>query len=411
MTDSTISGNTGAASPVTGGIYNSYRGTLSLINSTVYANKSYYGGGMANADSITLIDSTVSGNTASFGGGIDNRGVLVSLDNTIVAGNNSYIYGPDIHGNINTANFTIIGSTTGNNGLTVSGTWNNLSSMPSPNLGPLTSNGGTTDTMALLPGSPGIGVGDPGQVGTVAQNGATRPAGLVDIGAYQTPQLPPTVTLNTGQFAGAYNASYIIITGTGFAANPTVDSVAFSDANGDIITGTVIAATGTSLTVTFTNGGVSGVATGTALDAVVTVGALNSGAPVQVATIGPAAVFPTVTQNTANLPDSSMTLTIDGAGFDGTTPGNNLVTFSLGVTGTVTASTTTTLTVTLTTPPTALGALFAYVDVTSSGLLSLPAVQVGTEVNGTWTVTDTNGAAGSSSSETTSPCPTPSPTR
>ena len=272
-----------------------------LINSTVYGNSAYFGcRHIQQARHPHATDSTISGNTANEeGGGIYLRfGTSLAMDNTIVAGNNAAFSGPDINGTITSANYSLIGSSGGNNASPALGTGDLIN--VSANLGPLANNGGPTETMALLPGSPAIAAGDPGQVGTVAQNGATRPALLVDIGAYQTPQVAPTVTLNTGNLPD--NSPYIIITGTGFAANPALDSVAFSDANGDIITGTVTSATSTSLTVTFTNGGVSGVATGTALDAVVTVGALNSGAPVQVATIGPAAPFPTVTQNTANLP-------------------------------------------------------------------------------------------------------------
>ena len=68
-----------------------------------------------------------------------------------------------------------------------------------------------------------------------------------------------------------------------------------------------------------------------------------------VAALGPA---PTVTSSTANLAANAASMTIAGTGFS-TTPANNIVTFSNGATGTVTAATATQLTVSLTTAPTA----------------------------------------------------------
>ena len=54
-----------------------------------------------------------------------------------------------------------------------------------PLLGPLANNGGPTDTLALLPGSPAINAG--GSVGCPAtdQRGVPRPPGHCDIGAFQ----------------------------------------------------------------------------------------------------------------------------------------------------------------------------------------------------------------------------------
>jgi hypothetical protein len=56
-------------------------------------------------------------------------------------------------------------------------------------LGTLASNGGPTETIALLPGSPAIGAGSssiPGvTVPTIDQRGVARPANSIDVGAYQ----------------------------------------------------------------------------------------------------------------------------------------------------------------------------------------------------------------------------------
>jgi hypothetical protein len=86
-------------------------------------------------------------------------------------------------------------------------------------------------------------------------------------------------------------------------------------------------------------------------------------------------LIPSVTSSTANLAANSASMTISGSGFDDATPGNNVVTFNNGATGTVTAATFTQLTVTALTGLVA-GSLTASVSVqgTSSGA----AVQVAT---------------------------------
>jgi hypothetical protein len=53
-----------------------------------------------------------------------------------------------------------------------------------PRLGPLQDNGGPTETMALLVGSPALNAGDPAQLGVADQRGVVRSGG-VNIGAYQ----------------------------------------------------------------------------------------------------------------------------------------------------------------------------------------------------------------------------------
>ena len=63
-----------------------------------------------------------------------------------------------------------------------------------PMLGPLADNGGPTLTMALLPGSPAIGAGDPLSAPPTDQRGVPRPPGLAaDIGAYEF--VPPGPSL------------------------------------------------------------------------------------------------------------------------------------------------------------------------------------------------------------------------
>jgi hypothetical protein len=88
-----------------------------------------------------------------------------------------------------------------------------------------------------------------------------------------------------------------------------------------------------------------------------------------------ASVIPGINASTADLAASSTTLTITGAGFDATTPGNNLVILSSGA-GLVTSATAISLTVTYTTKPTAglLSALVISDGVTNGSLTPVATV-------------------------------------
>src|SRR5262249_55445795 len=86
-------------------------------------------------------------------------------------------------------------------------------------------------------------------------------------------------------------------------------------------------------------------------------------------------LIPTVNSSTATLAADATQLIITGSGFDHTTPGNNVVTFNNGATGTVTAATYTQLTVTSLTGLVS-GSLTATVSV--NGTSNPSAVQVAT---------------------------------
>jgi hypothetical protein len=208
VTNSTVSGNNlngafadGGGSFSGGGIWSS--GTLSITSSTVSGNgvagdiSSGIGGGIYNAGgTLTIASSTVSNNSAfglaeSFGGGIYGS---ATLQDTIVANNlvgvnpiSGNCQGtPTSHGyNLSSDNTCAFAGP---------GDLNNTD----PMLGPLQSNGGPTQTQALLVGSPAIDAGDPaecsgptGKLLTKDQRGAPRPdpedAGVgCDIGAYES---------------------------------------------------------------------------------------------------------------------------------------------------------------------------------------------------------------------------------
>jgi hypothetical protein len=127
------------------------------------------------------------------GGGLDVNAGTATLDNTIVAlntnGTGRGAPADDIAGTVSSASaYNLIG-TGGSGGLT-NGPQGNQVGVAKPLLSPLGHYGGPTPTIALLPGSPAIGGGSssiPGvTVPTKDQRGVARPAGSIDIGAFQS---------------------------------------------------------------------------------------------------------------------------------------------------------------------------------------------------------------------------------
>ncbi len=204
LTDVTLSGN--SATSGGGGVGN--LGTLYLTNVTLSGNSANLGGGIDNltSASATLIGVTVSGNSGTFGGGIYNSGFL-SLTDTIVA---KQVGGADIENHQGTLSgtYNLIGDGTGQTTLSsTDGHHNqvgNSTSSIDPLLAPLGNYGGSTQTMALLPGSPAIGAGIqadyPGTTTpiTTDQRGLPR-SGAIDIGAVQEQGYTLSVTNGDNQ--------------------------------------------------------------------------------------------------------------------------------------------------------------------------------------------------------------------
>ncbi len=195
ITNSTISDNSAVDSQglgTGGGIFNSY-GTMTLTNCTISGNSSGGdGGGIYNIDgTMTIADSTIAGNSAGnpyaggSGGGIESYGselAPVSLANTIVADNTAPT-NPDVDGAVTSLGYNLIGNSSGFEFFVPTDLLN-----VNPLFGPLQYNGGPTQTMGLLPGSPAIDAGNnlllPAGV-TTDQRGLPRDANGVDIGAFE----------------------------------------------------------------------------------------------------------------------------------------------------------------------------------------------------------------------------------
>jgi hypothetical protein len=194
IVNSTLSGN--VARQRRGGAIGNY-GILTITNSTFSANSSgsngvaggILNGGLFQSPGTLLINSsTLSGNSADLGGGgiFNVEGSTVLLQNSIFANN----MGGNCHGTIASQGYNLSSDNSCN--FHGSGDLNDTD----PELGPLQNNGGPTETMALLLGSPAIDSGNPGgctdshgHLLKTDQRGKPRPdkedASGCDIGAYE----------------------------------------------------------------------------------------------------------------------------------------------------------------------------------------------------------------------------------
>jgi hypothetical protein len=201
ITNSALSGNT--ATNKGGGIVN-FEGTLTVADSTISGNTGGSGAGGVYTFSggvftpvSTIANSTIAGNFAPTGGGILNGTHAVStIENTVIAVNTANS-SPDVSGTVNSQGHNLIGIGDGGSGFDPTDLVGTAGNLIDPLLGPLQDNGGPTPTMALLPGSPAIGAGDPTGASAWDQRGPGFPRvvnGLTDIGAFE---VQPTVTAPT----------------------------------------------------------------------------------------------------------------------------------------------------------------------------------------------------------------------
>lgn len=193
MNNSTLSRNSASPAGAGGAILN-YLGSMTIINSTFYGNSAGVGGALYDTYGGThraiVLNCTITGNsTNGDGGGIMEAadGDLLFIANTIVAGNQAAGPDADCGGSCQSADVALVGV--------------------DPQLGPLTWNGGPTQTMMPLPGSPAVGFGDGEETCswgiTSDQRGFFRASCAggsqsVDAGAVQTRYLTVTNIADSG---------------------------------------------------------------------------------------------------------------------------------------------------------------------------------------------------------------------
>ncbi len=218
VTDSSVIGNiaTGSTYNYGGGIYNNDAATTDITRSTIGGNSATNassngrGGGLFNntgTATMTVTNSTISGNTANNGGGILNVGLLTVTGSTIVrnvappgqgAGHGRYsvgLNGTNVYINSivadNGAGLDCTAALTNNGGNIDSdsscGTFTHSAAMiQGTGFGPLASNGGPTQTHALLAGSAALDAAPTCAGLTTDQRGTARPQGSAcDVGAYE----------------------------------------------------------------------------------------------------------------------------------------------------------------------------------------------------------------------------------
>jgi CSLREA domain-containing protein/uncharacterized repeat protein (TIGR01451 family) len=208
----TIANSTIANNKVTGGLLEGLGGGLyvlgkfSMTNSTVTGNSVESAGAVVQGGGVllaidpasmegsegTIVNSTIAGNSvgmAGTGGGLAvynptpevGGSATLLVRNTIVAGNTGPA-GPSDCALVTMVTSDRNLSSDGSCMFTDPGSRQNAN----PLLGPLADNGGETDTMALLPGSPALDAGTNAGCPPVDQRGTTRPQGpACDIGAFE----------------------------------------------------------------------------------------------------------------------------------------------------------------------------------------------------------------------------------
>jgi predicted outer membrane repeat protein len=169
--NSTFSGNTATAGSNWargGGIFHEGTGDLFVNNST------FSGNAVLDNDPVNAITTE--------GGAVYTQGTgNIEILNSILANS---IGNSDCYHSGNT--LTPTNSLIENNA--AGGSCGTPASTADPKLAPLANNGGLTQTLALLPGSPAIDAGNPASCEAADQRGVTRPLGVAcDIGAYEAP--------------------------------------------------------------------------------------------------------------------------------------------------------------------------------------------------------------------------------
>jgi CSLREA domain-containing protein len=207
LTRSTLTGNTAGTN---GGALEDSNGSsgasVSISDATFEGNTAAANGGALDIGNGPTADSIINDTIFANGTGPGGQGGDVALgaspnkpifENTIVADGVSPT-GPDCNGSVQSAGHNLtdssqcrfVGAPTGFDMVNTD-----------PMLGPLQDNGGPTETMALLPGSPAIDAGLNSGCPATDQRGLARPQGAAcDIGAYES--APPLIGAATASSVG-----------------------------------------------------------------------------------------------------------------------------------------------------------------------------------------------------------------
>jgi hypothetical protein len=262
VTNSTLSGNSTAGVGAIGGAIAAY-GAVLVTNSTLSGNSTAgllaTGGAIYSAQgAVTVTDSTIARNQAAHaeGGGIyvDDSAATVTLTNSILAQNTDNGTAPDLDvapvATLVVA-FSLIGNNTGNSLAPApvgspDGHGNLIGTTGAvidPLLGALANNGGPTQTMALLAGSPALNAGDSldavdpntSDPLTTDQRGApfARVSGTaVDMGAYEAQALSLVVTSADDALDPVFDLAHVTLRDALALANanPGADSISFDSA-------------------------------------------------------------------------------------------------------------------------------------------------------------------------------------
>ncbi len=260
-------GNTqgGGGAGFGGAVFNNYQGIVTITNSTLSGNivtggtgglNQTMGGSVAFAlgsglfnrnGTVTIVSSTFNDSVYNLGasntdtsGGTSRSGASMMIDSTIITtcnNDNGTVTGPLANKNLIQNN-----SGCGTPALT-----------SNPLLAPLGNYGGSTQTHALLGGSPAIDAGDNSVTGapynlTTDQTGFARQVnGTVDIGAYENQLTLSPTTLPNAQVSMAYNQTITASGGTPaytFAVTNGSLPTGLSLSSGGVLSGTPSAAGG-----------------------------------------------------------------------------------------------------------------------------------------------------------------------
>jgi hypothetical protein len=178
-----------------------------IVNSTVHGNDAREGGNFGdgiftNGDLLVVSHSTIAGNVGS--GIFVTNGKAAFMRNTLVADN-----GADIQGHLTSSGYNLIGDSGGGSGYAPTDLLD-----VDPMLGPLQDNGGPTETMALLPGSPAIDAGENSDAPEWDQRGPGFPRivnAQIDIGAYEVQATAPHVRRGSPDPAVTAGVPYLVL--------------------------------------------------------------------------------------------------------------------------------------------------------------------------------------------------------